>query len=53
MKIKVLKTFKDLKKDKIRNIGDEFIVNKERFEELNTKLQKFGKGPWVEEVKEK
>lgn len=53
MKIRVLKDFRDLKEDLDRKVGEEFIVNKERFEELNTKLQKFGKGPWVEEVKEK
>ena len=53
MKIRVLKDFRDLKEDLDRKVGEEFIVNKERFEELNIKLQKFGKGPWVEEVKEK
>lgn len=48
MKVKVLEKFKDLKEDVIRNPGDEFILNKKRFEEINKKLPGF-----LEEIKEK
>ena len=48
MKVKVLEKFKDLKEDVIRNPGDEFILNKKRFEEIDKKLPGF-----LEEIKEK
>lgn len=51
MKVVARKEFKDFKENVTRNPGDEFIVNKARFEELQEKLAKFGPGPWVEEVK--
>lgn len=47
MRAKVLEKFKDLKEDVIRNPGDEFILNKKRFEEINKKLPGF-----LEEIKE-
>lgn len=47
MKIKTLKNFKDLQEGIIRKTGDVFIISKERFEEINTKLPGY-----VEEVKE-
>lgn len=43
MKVKTKVKFQDAKEDKVREIGSEFEVSKERFEEL----QKY-----VEEVKE-
>lgn len=53
MKIKVLKEFKDLLENKLRKVGDEFEVTKERFEEIDTKLrEKYKDVAWVEEVKE-
>lgn len=53
MKIKVLKEFKDLAENKLRKVGDEFEVTKERFEEIDTKLrEKYKDVKWVEEVKE-
>lgn len=51
MKIKTLRNFKDLKEGIIRKTGDVFIVNKERFEEINSKLPGFIEEV-VEEVKE-
>lgn len=47
MKIKTLKNFKDLQEGISRVTGDVFVVSKERFEEINSKLPGF-----VEEVKE-
>ncbi len=47
MKVKAVKDFKDLKERKNRKIGDEFIVNKDRFVEINS--TKYGK--LVEEIK--
>ena len=53
MKIKVLKEFKDLVENKLRRVGDEFEVTKERFEEIDTELrEKYKDVAWVEEVKE-
>lgn len=34
MKVKVVRKFNDLKENTIREIGDEFIVSKSRFEEI-------------------
>lgn len=52
MKIKVLKEFKDLAENKLRKVGDEFEVTKERFEEIDTTLrEKYKDIKWVEEVK--
>ena len=47
MKVKTTRCFYDLKDDIYRNEGDEFIVNEDRFKELNEKVPGF-----VEEVKE-
>lgn len=52
MKIIVLKVFRDLKEDVKREIGDEFEVTEERFEEIEKGLSKFGEGPWVKVVEE-
>lgn len=46
MKAKVLKPFKDLKEDKVREVGEEFEVTKKRFTEIDKKLPGY-----VEEVK--
>lgn len=46
MKVRTLVTFNDLKEKQRREIGDEFIVSKERYEEI-LKVGKF-----VDEVKE-
>lgn len=49
MKIKVLKEFKDLAENKLRKVGDEFEVTKERFEEIDTTLrEKYKDIKWVE-----
>lgn len=47
MKVKTTRCFYDLKDDVYRREGDEFIVNEDRFKELNEKVPGF-----VEEVKE-
>lgn len=47
MKLKVKVKFHDLKEDQIREIGDEFIVSKQRGEELLSHALNL-----VEEVKE-
>ena len=47
MKVKTTRCFYDLKDDVYRHEGDEFIVNEDRFKELNKKVSGF-----VEEVKE-
>lgn len=51
MKVKTLKQFRDLKEDKMRQVGDEFIVNKERFKEIQEKLKEVEDTDWIEEVK--
>lgn len=51
MKAKTLKQFRDLKEDKMRQVGDEFIVNKDRFKELQEKLKEVEDTDWIEEVK--
>lgn len=48
MKVKTIVKFKDLKEKKLREVGEEFEVSKERFKEINS--TKYGK--LVEEVKE-
>lgn len=48
MKVKALKRFFDLKENELRKPNDEFIVNKERAEELTAPSSS-----WVKEVKEK
>ena len=48
MKIKALIQFIDKKENTTREIGDEFVVSKERFEEIIEK----GGAHWVEEVTE-
>lgn len=46
MKVRVLERFKDLKENVMREVGDEFIVSKSRYEEILTA------GNLVEEVVE-
>lgn len=46
MKVRVLVKFNDLKEKVVREIGDEFIVSKSRYEEILTA------GDLVEEVEE-
>lgn len=46
MKVRVLVKFNDLKEKVLREIGDEFIVSKSRYEEILTA------GDLIEEVKE-
>lgn len=53
MKIKALKRFQDYKENVIREVGDEFEVTGERYNEIVNGLAKFGDGDWVEEVKPK
>lgn len=55
MKVRVIKgPFDDYKDKKRRNVGDEFICSKDRFQEINKGLKsKTKRGPWIEEVKEK
>jgi hypothetical protein len=38
MKVKVVKTFRDLKADRMRKGGEVFICSKERFKEISDKL---------------
>jgi len=49
MKVKTLKTFKDLKDKKIRRKGEVFEVTKKRFEEINSTKH----GAIVKEIKTK
>lgn len=46
MKAKVLIKFKDKTTGEVRNVGDEFICNKKRFEEI------LAAGEYVEQVAE-
>lgn len=46
MKVRVLIKFNDLKEKLVREVGDEFIVSKSRYEEILTA------GDLIEEVKE-
>ena len=48
MKVKALIQFVDKKENTTREVGDEFIVSEERFEEIVEK----GGAHWVEEVTE-
>jgi len=55
MKVRVTKRFQDLKtKDFIiREVGDEFIISKERFDEIRNTLYVYDDdATWIEEVKE-
>lgn len=54
MKVKVIKgPFIDYKEEVERNVGEEFICSKERFEQINQVLnEKIGKGPCIEEIKQ-
>lgn len=47
MKVKVIERFRDLKEDKIREIGDIFEVSKDRYSTL------ISKGPYVQLIIEK
>jgi hypothetical protein len=46
MKVKTIVRFKDLKEDKIREIGETFIISKKRADEI------LRKGAYIEEIKE-
>ncbi len=48
MRVKTIVKFKDLKEKKLREVGEEFEVSKERFKEINS--TKYGQ--LVEEIKE-
>ena len=52
MKIKALKRFQDYKENVVREVGDEFEVTEERYNEIVNELTKFGEGDWVVEVVE-
>lgn len=52
MKARVLKTFIDEKEQVKREIGEVIEITKVRFNFANKHLEQFGKGPWLEEVKE-
>ena len=55
MKVRVTKRFQDLKTKGsiIREVGDEFIVSKERFDEIRNTLHVYDDdATWIEEVKE-
>lgn len=46
MKVKTIVRFKDLKEDKIREIGETFIISKKRADEI------LKKGAYIEKIKE-
>lgn len=46
VKVKTIVRFKDLKEDKIREIGETFIISKKRADEI------LKKGAYIEEIKE-
>lgn len=46
MKVRTKVKFRDLKEDELREVGDEFIVSKDRYKEI------LEVGDFVEEVKE-
>lgn len=46
MKVKTIVRFKDLKENKIREIGETFIISKKRADEI------LKKGAYIEEIKE-
>lgn len=52
MRVKVLKRFFDKKEQVVREVGDEFITNKNRFAEIVKTLKKYDDTNWIEEVKE-
>ena len=52
MKIKALRRFQDYKENVVREVGDEFEVTEERYNEIVNGLTKFGEGDWVVEVVE-
>lgn len=53
MKVKALVNFKDNKENIRRKAGDEFIVSKERFAEINEVAPKYKLEAIVEEIKDK
>lgn len=53
MKVKALVNFKDNKENVRRKAGEEFIVSKDRFAEINEVAPKYKLKAIVEEVKEK
>lgn len=52
MKALVLKAFVDEKDNIKREVGDEIIISKSRFDFANDYLCRYEKGPWLEEVEE-
>lgn len=52
MRVRVITAFKDTKEMVQRLVGDEFILNKERFQEILDKCKDKGIEPAIEEVKE-
>lgn len=50
MKIKALRRFQDYKENVVREIGDEFEVTEERYNEIVNGLAKFGEGDWVDVI---
>lgn len=53
MKVKALVNFKDIKENVRRKAGEEFIVSKDRFAEINEVAPKYKLKAIVEEVEEK
>lgn len=53
MKVKALVNFKDNKENVRRKAGEEFIVSKDRFAEINEVASKYKLKAIVEEVEEK
>lgn len=53
MKVKALVNFKDNKENVRRKAGEEFIVSKDRFAEINEVAPKYKLKAIVEEVEEK
>lgn len=52
MKVETLIKFKDLKEEKVREEGEIFIVNKDRFAEINKIANEKGYKDFVKEYKE-
>lgn len=51
MKIRVLKEFYDKKESVMRNVGDTFVVNQERYREIYENLKGYcSQCKWIEEV---
>lgn len=53
MKVEALIEFNDYKENVTRRIGEEFVISKERFDEITLTSKNYGNGkPWIKTIEE-